>query len=276
MYEIAQIIAEMNVAPNATYQPIRCKLLFDSDVEGTINVQYLGYYELMIGSTAHDVRTGKDYEHCGGGVWREVETSPFKDVYTKSEINDMFHTTNKRIDENYGALKELVDTGAKNLVQFMQNGGTFYGTTFAVDRDTGILTTSGTATGYKNFRLLGDPDNVGWQYGVPIPKGSYKLTGLPAGASSSTFRFIFGITESSTDIRQSIYVYDNTFTFDVTNDTTRIDLSAYVSQGNIFSSPTDWTPMIANQVFMYISDKFVPYAPTLQELYRIVRSYHGS
>ena len=275
MYEIAQIVAEMNVAPDATYQPIRCKLLFDSNVEGNINVQYLGYYELMMGSTAHDVRTGKDYEYCGNGYWVLVETSPFKDVYTKSEIDDMFYTTNKRIDVNYDALKELVDTGAKNLVQFMQDSGTFYGTTFTVNRDTGILTTSGYATGYKSFRLLGDPDYVGWQYGVPIPRGSYKLTGLPSGSSSSTFRFLLGIAESSSATRVSNSIYDD-YTFDVTNDTTRIDLSAYVSQYNNFTSPVDWTPMIANQLFLYISDKFVPYAPTLQELYRIVRSYHGS
>lgn len=166
------------------------------------------------------------------------------------------------------ALINLIDTGNKNLCKFNRAPGVYGpsdtgGQTFTINNDNSI-TLSGTAsTTYYAFRIVGDPSSTGWSYGMPIPKGRYILTGLGSDASSTTYRYILGIATSSGANRTSTSIYED-YEFEVTNDTTRIDLAVYVAYQNS-ATPTVY-PMICSKSAYDISNKYVPYQASNAEL----------
>lgn len=171
-------------------------------------------------------------------------------------------------------LSELLDGKPKNISHFMHDGGTWYKITFTPNKATGELTiqTDGSSNGYKGFRILGtNADSVGWEYGIPIPKGKYKLTGLPAGSSSSTFRYLLGIAPSSSDTRSSTSVYED-YEFEITTDTARIDLSAYVAQNANISTAVILKPMICRKEAYSISPDFVPWHPPLADMWAAIQA----
>lgn len=230
---------------------------------------------IVQGSKFHCITDNTMYAMDSSGAWIIQDEASRMDVYTKSEVDSIANYLDNKIYVNRGLIVDLINSGHKNLAQLMNTGGTFYGTTFTPDPSTGILTTSGTASGYKAYRFMGDPDNTGYAYGVPIPRGKYVLKGLPVGASSSTFRYIVGITTAPNATRTSTSYYDNDTIIDIDTDTAVIDIAAYVSQGNVFTNPVQWAPYLAPVQLNTITSTFVPYCPTLQELYNLVRSYHS-
>lgn len=171
------------------------------------------------------------------------------------------------------ALTELIDSGPKNLVNYTKPSYTHLNSTFTNNGDGSLtLTTNGASQQYYSYRIIGDSNNTGWQYGIPIPKGKYILTGLPTGASSTTFRYILGITKSSSASRTSTSIYDK-YEFEVTNDTTRIDLSAYIATNVSIPSPgVTYYPMICLVDYWRFSKAFQPYRPSYQQLYDMVKA----
>lgn len=166
------------------------------------------------------------------------------------------------------ALINLIDTGNKNLCKFNRAPGTYGpsdtgGQTFIINNDNSV-TLSGTAsTSYYAFRVVGDPSTTGWSYGIPIPRGKYILTGLGSSASATTYRYILGVATSSSTTRTSTSIYED-YEFEVTNDTTRIDLAVYVAHQNS-ANPTVY-PMICSKSAYDISNKYVPYYASNAEL----------
>ena len=229
---------------------------------------------LEMESTAHVISDNTIYTMMSDGSWIIQDQASRMDVYTKTEVDNIASNLDYKISINRGLIVDLINTGHKNLAQLQNPGGTWYGTTFDPDFAAGTLTTSGTASGYKSYRFMGDLDNIGYSYAVPISRGKYTLRGVPSGASSSTFRLILGIYADSAATRQTVYIYDNDYILEVDNDTTRIDLAVYVSQGNVFTNPVVWRPYLVNVQLNAITDAFVPYSPTLHDLYVMVRNYH--
>lgn len=170
-----------------------------------------GYY-LEQGSTAHVIDGNTIYTMQSDGTWILQDEASRMDVYTKSEVDGIASDLDGKITVNRDLIVNLINTGHKNLAQLQNAGGTWYGTTFSPDFAAGTITTSGTASGYKSYRFMGDLDNVGYSYAVPIPRGKYTLKGIPAGASTSTFRMILGIyTDSAATRRQNISTTITTF-----------------------------------------------------------------
>ena len=171
------------------------------------------------------------------------------------------------LDRDTAIVNAKVDTsGIKNYAVFTRRDGTYgpyYGTTFTVSNGVVTCSCSAANTGYKNFRIIGDTENVGWTYGMPLPKGKYVLTGLASGASSTTFRYILGIAQSSSDTRVSNSIYDD-FEFEITTDTGRIDLSYYVAQGNAVTASSK--PMICRVEDYEVSTAYVAPSKTMAEL----------
>ena len=192
----------------------------------------------------------------------------------------MFHTPNdaeldarEQVDRE--RLIEILDNGPKNLVNYTRGTHTHRNTTFTNNGDgtCTVTTSNGASQQYHSYRIVGDPDSTGWQYGVPIPKGKYVLTGLPSGAASTTYRYILGITTSSTATRSSTSIYDDEYQFEVTNDTTRIDLAIYVATNvNLPSPGVTYYPMISRLEDYDLSPTFQPYRPSYQELYDMVKA----
>lgn len=166
------------------------------------------------------------------------------------------------------ALINLIDTGNKNLCKFNRVPGSYGptdtgGTTFTINADNSVSFNAPSNVIYYAFRVVGDPSTTGWQYGIPIPRGRYILTGLGSSSSSTSYRYILGITTSSTATRQSLSIYED-YEFEVTNDTTRIDLSVYVASYNTVSATV--YPMICSKSAYNISNKYVPYYASNAEL----------
>lgn len=170
-------------------------------------------------------------------------------------------------------LVDLIDSGPKNLINYTKPSYTHLNSTFTNNGDgTLTLTTSGASQQYYSYRIIGDSSNTGWQYGIPIPRGKYILTGLPDGASSTTFRYLLGIATSSSATRTSTSIYDK-YEFEVTNDTTRIDLSAYIATNVSLPSPgVTYYPMICLIDYWRLSEAFQPYRPSYQDLYDMVKA----
>lgn len=171
------------------------------------------------------------------------------------------------LDRDTEIVNARVDsTGIKNYAAFTRRDGTYgpyYGTTFVVANGVVTCSSSSANTGYKNFRVIGDVEESGWSYGVPLPKGKYILTGLPSGASASTFRAILGVTQSSSDTRVSTSIYGD-YEFEITTDTGRIDLSLYVAQGN--ATNASFKPMICRVEDYEASTAYVAPSKTMAEL----------
>lgn len=74
--------------------------------------------------------------------------------------------------------KEDINNGVKNLLPFEATTGTQGGITYTVDRDSGTITATGTATS-THYR----PINAEFT----LPAGTYILSGCPAGGSTSSY-----------------------------------------------------------------------------------------
>ena len=177
-------------------------------------------------------------------------------------------TVYQNVTNHDTALINLIDTGNKNLCKFNRAPGSYGptdtgGTTFTINADNSVSFNAPSNVAYYAFRVVGDPSTTGWQYGIPIPKGKYILTGLGSSSSGTSYRYILGITTSSTATRQSISIYED-YEFEVTNDTTRIDLSVYVASNNTVSATV--YPMICAKSAYNISTKYVPYYASNAEL----------
>lgn len=240
----------------------------------------------VMSSKAHVIEDNQIYMLKSDGTWVVQDEASRMNVYTKPEVDqliedvvdnqaDVDYDQNKEIQLNRELIVQNLNMSYKNRARIFPNSDTFYGTTFTVDKDAGTITTSGTATGYKSFRFFGDMDNIGYSYAIPIPRGTYYIKGLPSGASASTFRYILGLYTDSSATRQTIYIYDNDYVLTVDNDTTRIDLSAYISQGNVFVNPVVWKPFLIEQNDYYADPTFVPYCPTPREMWTIIRNLHS-
>ena len=179
--------------------------------------------------------------------------------------------TAEKLTADEAAIAEVVDNGAKNLVQIMQDSLSIYNIVFSVNKLEGTITITGsTASAYKAFRFFGDPDTTGWSYGIPIPKGTYVLSGLPSGASQAGVRYILGVTPSQSDARTTTQIYDGGYVFTIGNDTTRIDLAVYVPAGQDLSAPFVFKPIICTKAAWDVSQKIVPYCPTMAEMYAMI------
>lgn len=166
------------------------------------------------------------------------------------------------------ALINLIDTGNKNVCKYCRAPGTYGptdtgGTTFTINADNSVSFNAPSNVTYYSFRVVGDPSNTGWKYGMPIPRGKYILTGLGSNSSTSSYRYLLAICTSSTSPRASTSIY-NDYEFEVTNDTTRIDLSVYVASNNTVSATV--YPMICAKSAYNISNKYVPYYASNAEL----------
>lgn len=180
--------------------------------------------------------------------------------------------TAAKLTADEAALVELVDGGAKNLAEIMLDTGTFYNITFAVDRDAGTITVStngNPASAYKGFRFLGDADNTGWAYGVPIPQGTYVVRGINPTMSQTGMRYILGTTSSAESARTTVQIWDD-YEFTVSNDTTRIDMSLYIPSGWNSTVPQICKPVICDKRLWTVSQSLTPYAPTNHELYMML------
>lgn len=178
------------------------------------------------------------------------------------------------------ALAAVIDGGAKNLIPFdleaMKAGNSSAGYTWSDNVCTisdgsslNIVITVGadgviTATGSKpatssglNFRIVPAAE------AYDLPLGDYVLSGCPAGGSSATYQLRALINNSS------VFAQDTGAgaSFTTTAATMeRIEIAFGTSA--ISNMNLTFRPMISAKALYDASDKYVPYVPSMQELYQ--------
>lgn len=177
------------------------------------------------------------------------------------------------IAKNNAALVELVNAGAKNVVQVDELGLTathgityvYQGVTFVLNSDSTITVTrtdEGTETAVCNLRY-----NNSAFYANSYCTDNYIMSGCPAGGSLETYYLeainSTGATEyrraeDGTGVRLTEYTGDKNIIIRI-----KIDKD-YSPDGLIFK------PMICTKADWDISREYQPYRPTYQELYEMV------
>lgn len=197
-------------AGNLQYPGISCDTVSDLPAQaGGIT----GYY-LEQGSAAHVIEDNAVYVLNGSGNWILQETSPFKDIYTKSEIDVLLANLQYKIDSFYFvkyAVVDIINCGIiKNLFETTATTQTITDVTFTNNGD-GTWTTSGTAAERRQKGLS-------FTFPATLPAGDYVLSGCPSGG------------EVGGTVKYCLYVWDKT-------EISRVSLND-TGQGMEFN----WTP----------------------------------
>lgn len=159
------------------------------------------------------------------------------------------------VDEDRAALVEIVDGGAKNLLQNTAVSQSMSGVTFTVNSDKSV-TLSGTAeANITSFFIC---------RAIPALTGNMVLSGCPAGGSSTTYRLdILDGTASGT-----VRFVDTGEGMDV--DWSLITTGTYTTRIRIQSGTTVdgliFKPMLCTKAAWDISHQYVPHRPSYDEL----------
>lgn len=154
----------------------------------------------------------------------------------------------------------LVDAGAKNLLKVTATSQTINGVTFTVNTDQ-TVTVNGTNTGTSSVTFVIVPN----QQAILIPDGDYWLLGCPQGGGSDTFDlrwFRYSPNASAYDIGSGAAIHKS-------GNTTDSNIAIVVKPGVTVNNIT-FKPMLCTAEDYAISPEFVPYTPTVRELYEMI------
>jgi len=172
--------------------------------------------------------------------------------------------TAAKIAQYDAALAELIDNGPKNRLQMTHAAGssTKNGVTCTWDPDAGTMTLTGThAAGAESCIFEFYAGNASDQR--VLPAGTYHLSGVPAGGSTSTYRAALTSITGAVDTGSGA-----DFTL------TEPKYAAYrilISGACDFTGGVVFKPMICAKSVWDVSQKFVPFAPTNAELFAMIQ-----
>lgn len=175
------------------------------------------------------------------------------------------------LEDDTAALIELVDAGAKNLlnpenaVGYVGQSGypiTKSGITYTLDSNSETITLSDTATSVSTLRIP-----------ITLKAGTYHVSGIPSGGSDSSYRADLRNAGGNTFIT-SDYDYGAGFEFTL-SETTAIDYCIRVANGYSPQSVVV-SPMICTKAAWDISHTFQPYRPSYSEMYSRIKALENT
>lgn len=241
--------------------------LIEADAETDLpGISDFAGYTLQKGSEAHVIADNSDWMLNSSNVWIRQDQSPFSDVYTKTEVDNLLTPITDDISTLYTAdsdiralISLLINDGAKNRLNvFSVNSQTISGVTWTVNSD-GTITATGTATANSFFYIIPSNTNIAFDEATHI-------SGCPAGGSASTYEIQVSMTGGTTyhDYGDGEFIpYDYVYRYFVL-----CVRSGYTANNLLFK------PMICDSWKYVLTPVFVPYSPTNAELYQIIRSFH--
>lgn len=263
-YLVLDVMAEYTDRTTGNRQ-IRAQLIADTAADLPANTTALTW---LLGSYAKAVDTGKEYYIDSGGTWiLQPSNNAFDNVYTKAETDAIINPMISDIDTQEKSLVNLIDSGGKNVLHvngFI--GGSLNGLSYTIDNN-GIITISGNKTNpslisYTNLCFDNAP-----LYIDSMCDGNHVLSGCPVGGSSTTFRLYAA--------KGSYARYDTgNGVLLTTTAETNIQVVIAIAAGYDLSESITFKPMVCSKSDFDLSPDFVPYCPSLSELYAIVKSYH--
>ena len=242
---------------DGTHNVSICEIFVDTaaDLSGLDHIEDVYFLQ---GSKATDIETGDKYLVQSDGTWvKQPSGNAFDNVYTKTETDNLLAPIEEAVETHEASLVNLVNGGAKNFLKLTDTAtSTKKGVTLTYNGDgTYTLDSAGSpSSGADYFYIARTSEN-------PVfPAGSV-ISGCTGGADS-TYRLQIAGT--------SIYQTDSPVT--LTADTSG-SLIFYFASGVTFDNFVI-SPMVCTAADFALSPDFVPYCPTLAELYALVKSLH--
>lgn len=178
----------------------------------------------------------------------------------EAELASEIETLGETVDSlNEAFTNQSFANGAVNLLPNKGTTQTLNGVTFTVNND-GTINANGTATQEFDFYFV--PRSTGADK-TSVPKGSYKLTGCPSGASNYSLK----LTHTVNNVGEIIgYDTGNGLTFSLLTEGDALGCAIHLGNGAVLSNVT-FKPMIT-LADMPDSDyaHYVPYAMANREL----------
>lgn len=276
MIVIKDYIQTQPYADTESTTHIRAQLICDaqSDLPAPTAIPL---YTLEMGSTAHVIADSTDWQMQSDGSWIQQLPPEAAATYSKAEIDQMIDTINHdmqdlttRVTDDELLIHDLYETGAKNILPIITNvtTETKRGITAVYDPIEGTVTLNGThdGTGDATFYLY-----TGAAADTKIiPAGHYRLSGCPAGGSTDTYCLIVNNVGGSPAYKLDTGSGQD---FTITSDGRMAPIIR-------IRKPADQTVSFDNVIFRPMISRadlpqdFVPYTPTLRDLYLLVKSYH--
>lgn len=237
-------------------------------------------------STKVDKETGKglstndftnaDKANLGTALTKANAAAPQATTYTKTEVDtalaaklntadvdaELSSTSTNPVQNKavHAPIARLVDAGAKNLLKITATSQTINGVTFTVNADQ-TVTVNGTNTGTGAVTFILVPN----QQAILIPYGDYWLLGCPQGGGSATFDlrwYRYSPNASAYDMGSGAAIHKSGNTADS-------NIAIVVKSGVTVNNIT-FKPMLCTAEDYTISTEFVPYTPTMREMYEII------
>lgn len=174
------------------------------------------------------------------------------DLVDVTVLNGNFSAIDTFAGQQAGMTASLIDAGAKNKLDHTAYTRTVNGVTYTVNADRSITITS---DGTNTQSLLYLVQNA------PLPAGSYILSGC-TGGSSTTYDLRVKVGDTVT------HNYDDGTPF--TADGSQIEASIVVRAAQTLNITI--APMICTADDYAASPDYVPYVPTMLELYQMIQA----
>lgn len=164
--------------------------------------------------------------------------------------------SNYELTQSVEPIPRLVDAGAKNLLVNYNQSGTIYGISFVLED--GTISVSGTATGTPTTLTITP---------VLLPPGEYVFSGCPANGSDTTYNMCLFTAADGGNYSLDDDMIDRGTGFAFTLSKQMYVKPAIRLQNGYTVSNLVFKPMVCTAKDYIISQKFVPYTPTMRELY---------
>lgn len=254
-------------AANTAYIAV-LSLLCDTYID--LPTQYgLTGYELAQGCKAHVIDTNTDYMLDSAGTWHIYGGEIWQNVYTKTETDALLDDkqdelttaqlaavnsgiTAAKLTADEAALAELVDNGAKNRLKLQfPFTTTVNGVTFTVQSDQTVFVT-GTATDTAIATISTEP--------YVARQGDILVSGLSA---ANAYAYVYtrgGTTSTSRSPAREFLPSD-------IGEPRSIAIAILPEAGSVSMT---FKPIICTAQDWAISQKFVPYCPSMAEMYQMI------
>lgn len=244
--------------------PDQVKTVDTATVKGTIT--------LVVGSKAHVIDTDEDYKLMSDGVWKlQRGTDVTSLVNAISQVED--DLLDAAADAAYARtavdyfirpkVGELIDkVGGKNLIKIdfaspYTNQNVIY-----TNNGDGTVSLSGTSTGFSYVNVatltLNEGDNL-------------HLNGCPSGGNYTTSYCLY-IAKNVSGAATLAHEEGEGVLFTVP-ETAEYNVRILARNGTATSGLV-YKPMLCTYEDWEFSQKFVPYIPTNEELYNLIKTYH--
>ena len=227
--------------------------LFADTAADLAGLTHFDSIKILSGSRAKDISTGDKYLINSAGVWvLQPSDNAFANVYTKSEIDGIVQGIDADItaaENDIEVLQDvsgrLIDTGAKNLVDAATGSGTRF-------VNVPIVLQPGTYHIFFGSISSTDTDSATCQCAA-FDSGNADASNYLQLGRGSDIDGVLTVTATTAYVR--LYAASN-------------------YAGGAGDTVTFSDMMICTENDWSISPRYVPYCPTLAELYALVKSYH--